>query len=117
GALLERFVTWDGEAGELAFTALVERHGPALLRICRAVLRNEHDAEDALQATFLVLARKAPGLRVRDSLGPWINAVGRRVSARVKEEAGGRRNRELRAAERAQSRSEHPVDYQDLQAV
>ena len=110
-------MTREGEAAERAFTALVERHGPALLRICRALLRNEHDAEDAFQATFLVLARKAPGLRVRESLGPWINAVGRRVAARAKEEAGGRRNRELRAAERAKSQSEHGVDYDDLRAV
>ena len=117
GALLERFATRDGEAAELAFTALVERHGPTLLRICRAMLRNDHDAEDAFQATFLVLARKAPGLRVRESLAPWIHAVGRRVAARAKQEAGGRRKRELRAAERAKSQSEHNVDYHDLQAV
>ena len=81
------------------------------------MLRNEHDAEDAFQATFLVLARKAPGLWVRESVGPWINAVGRRVAARAKVEAGGRRKRELRAAERSKSQSEHSVDYHDLQAV
>ena len=54
--LLERFATAPREAGEGAFEALVERHGPMVLRICRTILRDEHDAEDAFQATFLVLA-------------------------------------------------------------
>ena len=55
--LLERFVTAHREAGEMAFEALVERHGPMVLRVCRTILRDRHDAEDAFQATFLVLAR------------------------------------------------------------
>ena len=58
GQLLERFAT-GGEAAELAFAALVERHGPVVLHACRSILRDEHEAEDAFQATFLVLVRKA----------------------------------------------------------
>ena len=57
--LLERFVAGRDEAGEMAFRALVERHGPMVLRVCQSVLRDRHDAEDAFQVTFLVLARKA----------------------------------------------------------
>ena len=64
--LLERFVTAPREAGEVAFEALVERHGPMVLRICRTILRDEHDAEDAFQATFLVL-RARP---LRSGVGP-----------------------------------------------
>jgi HlyD family secretion protein len=73
GQLLERFASGHGEARELAFAALVERHGPLVLRICRAVLGDEHEAEDAFQATFLALVRKAKTLWARDSLGPWLH--------------------------------------------
>ncbi len=73
GQLLERFATDPDEAAELAFSALVERHGPLVWRVCLAILRDEHDAEDAFQATFLVLVRKARSLWVRDSLGHWLH--------------------------------------------
>ena len=59
--LLERFVSRREEA---AFVALVERHGPLVQRVCRRILRNEHDVEDVFQATFLVLARRASGISV-----------------------------------------------------
>ena len=68
--LLERFATGRGEAAELAFAALVERHGPMVLRACRGILRDNHEAMDAFQATFLVLVLKGRSLWVRDSLGP-----------------------------------------------
>src|SRR3954447_16606064 len=72
GQLLERFATGPGEAGELAFAALVERHGPMVFRVCRGVLANRDDSQDAFQATFLVLVRRARALWVHDSLGPWL---------------------------------------------
>ncbi len=96
--LLARFVSQDAEAGELAFAAIVERHARAVMRICRATAGNEHDAEDAFQATFLVLATKAGGLRVRESLGPWLSAVAHRVSKGARAVALARTARELRAA-------------------
>ena len=70
GQLLERFATQDGEAAELAFAALVERHGPMVLRVCRNTLRDPNDVQDAFQATVLTLVQKARSLWVRDSLGP-----------------------------------------------
>jgi HlyD family secretion protein len=62
GQLPEVFATEKGEARELAFAALVERHGPMVLRVCRGVLNNPHDSHDAFRATFLVLVKKARGL-------------------------------------------------------
>jgi C-terminal processing protease CtpA/Prc len=69
GQLLECFAA-RGDAAEAAFSALVERHGRLVLHACRAVLRDEHDALDAFQATFLALARRAGSLWVRDSVAP-----------------------------------------------
>src|SRR4051812_42356879 len=72
GQLLELFTTRrDDEVAELAFAALVDRHGPMVLGVCRRILRDSHDSADAFQATFLVLARRAGGVRVGDSLGRW----------------------------------------------
>jgi hypothetical protein len=67
GEFLERFTSCDHdhEAAELAFAALVERHGPMVLRVCQSVLRDGHDAEDAFQASFLILVRKAASARRR----------------------------------------------------
>src|SRR5262249_21369492 len=84
GQLLERFATHGGDSAELAFAALVERHGPMVWRVCRAILDDEHEAEDAFQATFLVLVRKTGSLWVRDSLGPWLHRVARRAAVRAR---------------------------------
>ena len=80
GQLLERFSTGRGEAAEMAFEALVERHGAMVLRVCRAQLVDPHDAQDAFQATFLILVKKARALWVRDSLGPWLHQVAFRTA-------------------------------------
>ncbi|AGA24563.1 RNA polymerase sigma factor [Singulisphaera acidiphila] len=84
GQLLERFVTRQGEAAETAFAILVERHGPMVLGVCRRTLANPGDAEDAFQATFLVLVKKAKTVRVDDSLGRWLYGVACRVAARAR---------------------------------
>jgi hypothetical protein len=68
GQLLEQYATGLGEPRVLAFAALVERHGPFVLRVCRSVLRDGDAAEDAFQAPFLALARKAGSLWAQDSL-------------------------------------------------
>ena len=98
GQLLERFAQGQGgmPESEAAFTALVERHGPMVLGVCRAVLGDRHDAEDACQATFLVLAQRAGLIRRRDSVASWLYGVARRVALRARREAARRRELERR---------------------
>jgi RNA polymerase sigma factor (sigma-70 family) len=78
--LLERFAAGDEEA----FARLVERHGPMVWRICRGALRQHCDAEDAYQAVFLVLARKAASISWRDSVAAWLHAVAVRVTRKAR---------------------------------
>jgi hypothetical protein len=73
GELVDRFIVQRGPIADAAFAALVRRHGAMVLRVCRAILRDHHDAQDSFQATFLILARKAGSLRVENSLGPCMN--------------------------------------------
>src|SRR5689334_9533570 len=95
--LLRRF-TAGGGAGEAAFAALLDRHGPSVLRVCRSTVRNTHDAEDAFQATFLVLAARARSLALRGPLGLWLYGVARRVALQARTAAARRRRHEQRAA-------------------
>jgi RNA polymerase sigma factor (sigma-70 family) len=105
--LLEGFAGRDGEPTELCFDALIKRHGPMVLRTCQAILHDRHDAEDAFQATFLVLARKARSLWVRESLGPWLFEVACRVAACARSATARRRFHERRAAGMAASIEQH----------
>ena len=98
GQLLERFATDRGDAAELAFAVLVERHGAMVMRVCRAVLGDSHDAQDAFQATFLVLVKRARGLWVRDSIGPWLHQVAYRTAMCGRTTAARRRRLERHAA-------------------
>src|SRR5262249_2233965 len=91
GQLLERFLARREES---AFTALVQRHGPMVLGVCRRLLHNEHDAEDAFQATFLVLVRKAASIVPREMVGNWLYGVAYRTAQEAKAEAARRRARE-----------------------
>jgi RNA polymerase sigma factor (sigma-70 family) len=97
--LLERFNARDKGGAELAFAVLVERHGPMVFHACRTILRDRHAAEDAFQATFLILSRKARSLWVRDSLGPWLFATACRVASCARAAASRRRMHEQKAAE------------------
>src|SRR5262249_47976309 len=74
-------------AAEMAFAALVDRHGPMVWGVCRRVLGDAHEAEDAFQATFLVLVRKAGSVRVERSLGQWRSGVALRVAPRARSAA------------------------------
>jgi RNA polymerase sigma factor (sigma-70 family) len=109
--LLERFLSRRGEGGEAAFTALVERHGPLVYRVCRDVLGNRADAEDAFQATFLALVRSGPSIRKRDSLRSWLFGVARRVSIRARHDAARSRRKDVEAASRSRLvQEEEPLD-------
>ena len=88
GELLGRFAAGGGGSAELAFTALVERHGPMVLRVCRSVLADEQDAEDALQATFLVLVRRA-GIGPTSGLGGELAPRGRAAGVGLRPGHGG----------------------------
>jgi RNA polymerase sigma factor (sigma-70 family) len=114
--LLELFSARRDEAADSAFGALLERHGPMVLRVCRAVLRDPHEAQDAFQATFLVLVRRADSLWVRDSLGPWLHQVAYRTASCACSAAARRRRHEGRAAELA-PRSSHDGHADDLGLV
>jgi RNA polymerase sigma-70 factor (ECF subfamily) len=82
--LLRRLLSSNGPARDRAFEAIVERHGPMVLAVCRQLLRNPQDVEDAFQATFLVLIRKAKSIRVGRSLAPWLYGVAHRTSLRTR---------------------------------
>ena len=82
--LLSRFAGVRDAAAESAFRELVHRHGPMVMGVCRQILRHPHDADDAFQATFLVLVRKAGSIRVAESLAPWLYAVAFRTAQRAR---------------------------------
>jgi RNA polymerase sigma factor (sigma-70 family) len=96
--LLERFLHQERAFAEDAFEALVERHGPMVLRVCNQVLKDRHAAEDAFQATFLILARQARSIRKRESLESWLFGVACRAAARIRLMKSRRHQYERRAA-------------------
>jgi len=117
GQLLERFATDADELAELAFSALVERHQAMVWRVCLAILRDQHDAEEAFQATFLVLVRKARSLWVRDSLGPWLHLVACRTASCLRTTVLRRRKHEQRCAARDAARFLEVGTPRDLDRV
>lgn len=98
--LLEQFLARRGEDAELAFAVVVERHGPMVLRVCRRILADPHDAEDAFQVTFLVLARKARSIARRGLLANWLYGVAARTAREVRKGVIRRRAREAQMRER-----------------
>jgi RNA polymerase sigma factor (sigma-70 family) len=107
--LLSRFARRQDGADD-AFRVLIERHGPMVLHVCRQVLGEEHDAEDAAQAVFLVLAGKAGSIRVTSTVAPWLHGVARRVAAKARGRSAARRQVEMRAAIAAASVRDHAGD-------
>src|SRR5882724_2382145 len=91
GQLLQRFSRLQDEA---AFEALVRRHSAMVLGVCRRILGNHHDAEDAFQATFLVLVRKAASVKPRELVGNWLYGVAYQTAVRARSLAFKRRGRE-----------------------
>ncbi len=94
GPLLERFAALDGDGAETAFAALVARHGPMVHRVCRRLLADPHDADDAFQATFLVLARKARGIARPERLANWLYGTALRASRSLRADLARRRRHE-----------------------
>jgi RNA polymerase sigma factor (sigma-70 family) len=99
GELLEMFNLQRGEAAELAFTVLIKRHGPMVLNVCQRVLKDPHDADDAFQATFVILVKKARLLNLSDSLDPWLHGVALRVALSARSAKVRRRKHERRAGD------------------
>jgi RNA polymerase sigma factor (sigma-70 family) len=101
-ALLTRFVSARDEA---AFAELARRHGPMVWGVCRNALASETDAEDAFQATFLTLVRRARAIRRAASLGPWLHGTAVRICLRLRRTNGRRRSHEARAAKSSLARA------------
>ncbi len=115
--LIDRFVRRRDES---AFEAIVARHGPMVLGVCRRALPDPNDADDAFQATFLVLVKKAGTLRDRALLGSWLHGVAHRVAARSRSKAARRRaveGAEAGPAVEAEARPERPGVDADLMAI
>jgi RNA polymerase sigma factor (sigma-70 family) len=104
--LLRRFSTQRDEA---SFTLLVQRHGPMVLGVCRRVLGDLHDAEDAFQATFLLLSSKSASIQKHASLAAWLHGVAQRVSLNARRRRMRRAERERRFIVKAHT---EPVDAQ-----
>jgi RNA polymerase sigma factor (sigma-70 family) len=116
--LLEQFLSGRDDVSELAFTALVQRHGRMVLGVCRRVLNDPDEAEDAFQATFLVLIRKARSIRVEGSVGRWLYGVATRVAVRGKARCLRREAREAGGVELLIAPAPTPrADDEDLRAV
>ncbi len=110
--LLKRFLA---NRDENAFEALVRRHGPMVLALCRRILRDPQDAEDAFQAAFLVLVRKAASITRPELLGNWLYGVASRTARAARAAAEKRRVKEAEAVPREQPTQESP--WQELQPV
>src|SRR5262245_13479001 len=114
GQLLERFAVRQEPA---AFNALLGRHGPMVLGVCRRVLHHAQDAEDVFQATFLLLARKARTIRKRASVGSWLHSVAYRLAVQTKIREARRRARERQAADMRTTKPGFEAAWQELQAL
>jgi RNA polymerase sigma factor (sigma-70 family) len=102
---------------ESAFAALMQRHGGLVMRVCRRLLRHDQDAEDAYQATFLVLARQAGTIRQERSVASWLYGVAYRVAMKARRTAARRRNHESRAAAPDVSRPASDLGWRELQTL
>ena len=117
GQLLEQFLSRQHERAEIAFAALVSLHGPMVWDVCRSVLSDPHAAEDAFQATFLILVRKAGSIRRRDAVGPWLHGVAQRVAVRTKAVTARQRLREGQGADMSSTPTPDPATREQIEAL
>jgi RNA polymerase sigma factor (sigma-70 family) len=120
--LLERFIAQREPADDAAFAAIVARHGPMVLGVCRQLLGDHHHAEDAFQAVFLVLARQARSIRDPDLLGAWLHSVAIRTARKARGRiARRRRTEEAGAVGRPEARpaiqAEPSIDREQAEAL
>jgi RNA polymerase sigma factor (sigma-70 family) len=116
--LIERFLLGARDEAELAFAAIVERHRPAVMGFCRRVLLQREDAEDAVQATFIALARNAGRIRDRRVLASWLHGVALRVAIKIKARSARRREVHRQAGESpAPRRPEDIVTSDELRRI
>src|SRR5262245_30364314 len=114
GRLVERFALQNDQA---AFDALMQRHGPMVLSVCRRVLRHTQDVEDTFQATFLVLVRDAGSIRNRESVASWLYNVAYHLALRLRADDEGRARLERREDTRGAVPPEVEAAWRELQAV
>jgi RNA polymerase sigma factor (sigma-70 family) len=114
GQLLEDFISHRDAA---AFEALVQRHGPMVLGVCRRILGNPHDAEDCFQATFLVLARKAASVSPREHVGNWMYGVARTTAVRAKAANAKRGRRERQVSDMPEPDAARQDLWDDVQPL
>jgi RNA polymerase sigma factor (sigma-70 family) len=117
GELLECFQTSRDAVGHEAFRILVERHGPMVLGLCRSLVRDPHEADDAFQATFLVLVRKAESIRRRDTIGPWLHGVAGRVARRARQRAMCRMRLEVEANDQIPGSVRPPTESPSVEEI
>ena len=114
GQLLSLFIDQQDEA---AFEALVKRHGPMVLGVCRRLLGNVHDADDAFQATFLILVHKAGSLQSRELVGNWLYGVAYNTALAAKAKTVRRRSKERQVSKMPESAVTPPDDWSDLRPL
>jgi RNA polymerase sigma factor (sigma-70 family) len=114
GQLLASFID---QKDETAFEAIVRRHGPMVFGVCRRVVGTYHDAEDAFQATFLVLARKATSIRPREQVANWLHGVAIRTAMKAKAMTAKRRGREQQVREMLETQTVQQDQWPDLEPL
>jgi RNA polymerase sigma factor (sigma-70 family) len=112
--LLEKFFTQRDQA---AFGALLQRHGSMVLGVCRRILRNQADAEDAFQATFLVLVRQVGSIHKRESVGSFLHGVAHRLAHRTRVDAARRQAHEREVLRPAPQAPRAPEHWADVRAI